>query len=79
MKVTILEKKDEYFKVKMGNNVINIRCSNMAECTSKSGEMAILAIHMDKMKIFSNEVSNSIQGKSYPYIMQVHKLELRLM
>lgn len=68
IKVKILEKGNEYFKVKLGSNTINIRCSNKAECTSKPGETAILAIHMDKMKISSKEVSNSLIGE----ILSIH-------
>jgi spermidine/putrescine transport system ATP-binding protein len=61
--VLVLEKKDEYFKVKLGNNVINIRCSNMADCECEHGEMAILAVHMDKMRFYRDEVPNSLQGE----------------
>lgn len=63
LEVTILEKKSKYFKVKLGNNVVNIRCSNIADCESGVGEKAILAIHMDKMKISSKETPNGVKGK----------------
>ena len=68
IKVTILEKKNEYFKIKLGNNVVNIRCSNMADCKSRPGEAAILAIHMDKMKILSHRDENSVEGR----ILSIH-------
>lgn len=63
MEVKILEKKDDYFKVELGNNTVNIRCSNMADCESQVGEEALLAIHMDKMHISYEEEENSLQGK----------------
>ena len=68
IKVTILEEKDEYFKVKLGNDIINARCSNIAKCKSRTGKEVILAIHMDKMKIFKKEVPNSLQGR----ILSIH-------
>lgn len=68
IKVTILEEKNEYFKVKLGNETINARCLNRSKCKSRVGEEVILAIHMDKMKIFREEVPNSIQGR----ILSIH-------
>lgn len=41
IKVTILEEKDEYFKVKLGNEIINARCSNIAKCKSRTGKEVI--------------------------------------
>lgn len=63
IEVKILEKKDDYFRVELGNNTVNIRCSNIANCESKVGEKAILAIHMDKMHISYTEEENSLKGE----------------
>lgn len=67
-KVQLLEKENGYHKVKIGSNIINIRCSNNAECNLKPGEMAILAIHMDKMKVSCDETSNFLVGE----VLSVH-------
>ncbi|NMA84050.1 MAG: ABC transporter ATP-binding protein [Epulopiscium sp.] len=67
-KVQVLEKSNEYSKIKLGSNIINIRCSNNAKCTDKDGETAILAIHMDKMKISCHEIPNSLSGE----ILSIH-------
>lgn len=62
-KVQILENNDDYNKVKLGNNIIEIRCSRNVVCTEESGGMAILAIHRDKMRIACEEAPNSLSGK----------------
>lgn len=66
--VEILENNNNYHKVKLGNNTVTILCSRTAECKSKPGDKALLAIHMDKMKIDCNEMPNSIRGK----VVSVH-------
>ena len=68
IKVKVLEKDSEYHKIELGNNVVHIRCSKSVECDSKSGDMAILAIHMDKMKISCSKVPNSLLGE----ILSIH-------
>ncbi|HZJ76301.1 MAG TPA: ABC transporter ATP-binding protein, partial [Oscillospiraceae bacterium] len=64
----LLRRKGERFKIQLGDNIINIRCSSMAECKKEGGEQAILAIHMDKMKISSKESENSLLSK----IISIH-------
>lgn len=61
-KVEIIEKHHDYSKIRFGENIIDIRCSNNAECNSKPGDLAILAIHRDKMKVFNEYLPNSIMG-----------------
>lgn len=67
-KVKILEKHEDYSKIKLGNNIIDIRCSNTAECTAGPDEMAILAIHRDKMQVSCNETPNSLSGQ----VLSIH-------
>lgn len=61
--VTLLEKDDNYYKIKLGNNVISIRCSNNVNCTNKPGDTVLLAIHMDKMQISCNQMPNSLSAE----------------
>lgn len=67
-KVHVLGKNDNYYKVKLGNNNINIRCSKNVKCDVNPGDMAILAIHMDKMTIACDESPNSLLGK----VLSIH-------
>ena len=67
-KVKLLEKNNDYHKIQLGNNIINIRCSKTVECKSKPGDMALLAIHMDKMKISCDQTPNSLLGE----VLSVH-------
>lgn len=60
--VEILENDKKFPKVKLGNNIINIRCSNNVNCNDGNMSKAILAIHMDKMKISCSKTSNSLLG-----------------
>lgn len=62
-KVKVLERDKDINKIKLGENIINIRCSNTVECSNKNGEAAILAIHMDKMNLSREKRENSIMGK----------------
>lgn len=68
VKVKILENNNEYTTVKLGENIIKIRCSHNINCNIKPGEMAILAMHMDKMKIFCDEIPNSLSAT----ILSIH-------
>ncbi len=68
IRVEIIEKGDEYSKIRLGGDIINIRCSNNAECSSRAGQMAILAIHKDRMTINKRQAFNSIRGT----ILSVH-------
>lgn len=61
-KVRILESDVEFPRVQLGDNVINVRCSNTIECAEKSSTMAILAIHMDKMQVSLDKTPNSLVG-----------------
>lgn len=67
-KVEILKKGKEYSKVKLGSNIIDVRCSTNVESTNRSDKMAVLAVHMDKMKISCNEIPNSLLGE----ILSIH-------
>ena len=67
-RVEVLEKDQEYSKIKLGNNIINIRCSDNADCPEPHPKYAMLAIHMDKMKISCDETSNSLAGK----VLSIH-------
>lgn len=60
--VTILETDQEFPRVQLGENIINIRCSNTIECAEKASTKAILAIHKDKMRISFDETPNSLLG-----------------
>ncbi|NLB42549.1 MAG: TOBE domain-containing protein, partial [Clostridiales bacterium] len=61
-KVAVLEKKQGSARVKLGNSVLDINCSNSIEGPCAPDETAILAIHMDKMRISCNERPNSLSG-----------------
>ncbi|HHU78109.1 MAG: ABC transporter ATP-binding protein [Caldicoprobacterales bacterium] len=65
IKVKVLEKGDEYSRIRLGNHELYIRCSGNAEC---AGDMAVLAIHMDKMRISCNEMPNSLTGE----VLSIH-------
>lgn len=60
--VEVLENDRKFPKVKLGNNIFNIRCSNNVNCDDESANKAILAMHMDKMKISCTKASNSLLG-----------------
>jgi len=66
--VKLLEKNDDYHKIQLGNNIINIKCSKTVKCKSKPGDMVLLAIHMDKMKISCDQTANSLLGE----VLSVH-------
>jgi spermidine/putrescine transport system ATP-binding protein len=65
IKVKALEKGNEYSRIRLGNHELYIRCSGNAEC---AGDMAVLAIHMDKMRISCNEMPNSLTGE----VLSIH-------
>lgn len=58
MNVEVLKGNGGYCKIKMGENTINVRSSPL-----KIGRIAVLAIHMDKMKIDREPVPNSLKGQ----------------
>src|SRR5690554_6247677 len=63
--VKVVEKKDGFCSVKLGSSVIDIKADRTMvdpdKCTG--GGSAILAIHMDKMKISYNQIPNSLHGQ----------------
>lgn len=63
--VDVLESKEKHYKIKLGKSIIDIHCDrSMVECNkSNSLGQAILAIHMDKMRITYEEVPNSLHGE----------------
>lgn len=67
-KVKLLEKDNQNYKIQFGNNVITTRCSKTVECGSKPGDMALLAVHMDKMRISCDKTPNSLAGN----VISVH-------
>ncbi len=67
-KVKVLERNNEYCKVKLGGNIVEIKGSDCDAGVRDSAEMAVLAIHMDKMRISCSEIPNSLSG----LVMSVH-------
>ena len=63
--VEVIEKKDDFCSVKLGKSVIDIKSGRSMVDHGKCGrrEVAILAIHMDKMRISYEEIANSIYGE----------------
>ena len=63
--VKVIEKKGDICKVKLGCNIIDIKSDRSIIDNDKCSEMetAILAIHMDKMKISYDKIPNSLYGE----------------
>ena len=63
--VKVIEKKGDFCKVKLGSNIIDIKSDRSIIDHDKCNEMetAILAIHMDKMKISYEKIPNSLYGE----------------
>jgi spermidine/putrescine transport system ATP-binding protein len=63
--VIVLEKKEDFYRVKLGSSVIDIKADrSMADRDKCDGTgSAILAIHMDKMKISYTQILNSLYGE----------------
>lgn len=55
-------------KVKIGENIVEIRCSKDLVCDARPKDKIILAIHMDKMKISKDKIINSLKAR----ILSVH-------
>lgn len=68
LKVEIVETAETYSKVKLGSHVVQVRNSNAAQLYVKVGETAILAIHMDKMKISCDVLPNAFVGE----VLSIH-------
>ncbi|NLZ39320.1 MAG: ABC transporter ATP-binding protein [Firmicutes bacterium] len=62
-RVEILEKNNNHFKLKLGSNIIDIKCFAAAAEDCEAGETAILAVHMDKVRIYCTETPNSLLGE----------------
>lgn len=67
-RVQVLDRDNDYHKIKLGNNIVKIKCSKNVEEDCGSHEQAILAIHMDKMRISCSQVPNSLKGE----ILSIH-------
>jgi spermidine/putrescine transport system ATP-binding protein len=63
--VKVLEKKEDFCSVKLGSSVIDIKSNrSMVDRDKCDGRgSAILAIHMDKMKISYTQIPNSLFGE----------------
>jgi spermidine/putrescine transport system ATP-binding protein len=68
MEVEVLEIGEVYSKVKLGSNIVNIRNLNHGQGPQEYNGTAILAIHMDKMRISCDEISNSLLGE----VLSIH-------
>jgi spermidine/putrescine transport system ATP-binding protein len=66
MQVSVLEKEDTYSRVQVGESVVSIR--NPQHSSVSNGQEAILAIHMDKMRVSCDEVPNALRGE----VVSVH-------
>ena len=66
--VEVAEVKDGSSKVKIGDDLVEIRCSRNLICDSKPKDLVTLAIHMDKMSISCKPEENSLKGK----VVSVH-------
>ena len=71
--VEIIENKDRHAKIKLGSFAINIRCSKSIEDCGRSGEKAILAIHMDKMRISCEKPQMLFWLKFFQCITRDHR------
>ena len=78
MPVEVLETDGLYSKVKLGSDVVQIRSLN--QCLLKTAQRAILAIHMDKMRISCDEAPNSLLGEvlSIHYAGSQIRIELKV-
>ena len=63
--VKVLKKSGDFCNVKLGNNIIDIKSNRSMVDHDKCNGMgsAILAIHMDKMKISYEKIPNSLYGE----------------
>ncbi len=67
-KVQILERNNEYYKIKLGSNIMDVKCPNCVAGVNDTTETAILAIHMDKMRISCLKIPNTLMGE----VVSVH-------
>lgn len=66
--VTLLRTSGAYSQVQVGNNIVRIRNSETVSNRVKAGELAVLAIHMDKMQLVCDKVPNALQGE----VLSIH-------
>jgi spermidine/putrescine transport system ATP-binding protein len=66
MQVRVLDKEDNQSRVQVGENVVSIR--NPQHSSVSGGQEAILAIHMDKMRVSCSELPNALRGE----VVRVH-------
>lgn len=52
---------EERSSVKLGEDVVEVR--NVQQCLLRTAEQAVLAIHRDKMRIWCEQVPNSLRGE----------------
>ncbi|HBN95436.1 MAG TPA: spermidine/putrescine ABC transporter ATP-binding protein [Firmicutes bacterium] len=78
MQVEVLETKGTHSKVKLGDNVVSIR--NPKQHRLESGQVATLAIHMDKMRVLCDETPNALKGEvsSIHYAGSQIRMELKV-
>lgn len=66
VQVMVVEIGKTYSKVKIGDNVVSVR--NPKQHSLEVGQEAILAVHMDKMRVSCDEVPNALIGQ----VLSVH-------
>lgn len=60
--VTVIENNVDFVKIKLGSNIVDIRCSRHTKCKAGPGDKVYLAMLMDKMKVNCDERPNSLKG-----------------
>lgn len=66
VQVLVIEIGESYSKVQIGENVVSVR--NPKQHSLEVGQEAILAVHMDKMRVSCDEVPNALIGQ----VLSVH-------
>lgn len=59
MQVEVVEAGESFARVRLGENIVEVR--NLGQL--QNNEEAVLAIHMDKMRISCEEIPNALQGQ----------------
>ncbi|HPT82414.1 MAG TPA: ABC transporter ATP-binding protein [Limnochordia bacterium] len=78
--VTVLEIGEEHSKVRVGENVVQVRHSHAGRAALQVGEEAVLAILMDKMIVSCAPVENALRGEvlSIHYAGSQIRIEVRV-
>ena len=78
MQVSVVETGETHAKVRLGENVVSIR--KPKQHSLQAGEDAILAIHMDKMRVSCEETANALRGvvSSIHYAGSQIRIELKV-